>query len=74
MVDIDLIAINCFCKTGEGAVPYQVCANGNYLCVQKWQETMNETYAFTNSSLYIGWDASNPDIRLESSWAEYSES
>lgn len=74
VVDIDLIAINCFCKTGEGAVPYQVCANGNYLCVQKWQETMNETYAFTNSSLYIGWDASNPDIRLESSWAEYSES
>lgn len=73
-VDIDLLAINCFCKTGNGANPYQVCANGNYLCVQKWQETMNEIYAFTNSNLYIGWDASNPDIRLESSWVEYPES
>lgn len=69
-VDIDLIALNCFAKSTIGINAKQTCANGNYFCVRS-VVVSNSNYYFCNSSLYIGWDPSNPDLSQESSWIEY---
>jgi hypothetical protein len=69
-VDIDLIALNCFAKSTIGADSKQICANGNYFCVRNIVVS-GANYYFCNSSLYIGWDPSNPDLSQESSWIEY---
>ena len=63
IVDMDLIAsnnTNGYANLGS----FGDYANGNYLLACK-------DYG-GNMQTYVGWDASNPDIRLESSWTEYT--
>lgn len=69
-VDIDLIAVNCFANASYGINANQTCANGNYFCVKN-TIVSSSNYYFCNSSLYIGWDPSNPNISETSSWVDY---
>lgn len=63
IVDIDLIASNN--TNGYNSLEWSGSyCNGNYLLACKDFNGLMQTY--------VGWDASNPDIRLENSWTEYT--
>lgn len=47
------------------------CANGNYLCIHKTIPT-NDSYWDRAGILYIGWDSTNPDIRIPDAWPTYN--
>lgn len=62
-IDIDLMACNCT----DGYASLKACgayANGNYLLACKDYGGYQQ--------YYVGWDPSNPDITLDSSWIEYT--
>lgn len=64
-VDIDFVACNV--RIGNGltnAAPY---ANGNYLLIS------NGNSSGYNPQFYVGWDPSNPEIKLDASWTAYTE-
>lgn len=67
---------------------YSTVANGNYLCIRytgssstsynygiNFQQGFNTNPAYSlklDAALYVGWDSSNPDITLDSSWSLYT--
>lgn len=68
--DIDLLACN-GTNTYTGFSTWKPVANGNYLTAIIRQAQASDT--LNQTTYYIGWDPSNPDITQESSWPEYSE-
>ena len=62
---------------------YSSVANGNFLCVNNMTSATFTTYTLngnpsnygfsTYPALYVGWDASNPDITQASAWSLYDE-
>jgi hypothetical protein len=85
-VAIDLLAVNI--QKSSGSLPYvfDSAAGGSYL-ISNVSESINYNNAFcrgkigssgtTNYNIYpiiyVGWDASNPDITSESSWPVYTD-
>lgn len=65
VVDIDFLA-SCVYLNQTELVESGVYANGNYLLARK------NTDASGGCQYFVGWDASNPDIKDDSSWPEYS--
>jgi hypothetical protein len=64
-IDIDLMA----CNVTNGYASMKACgsyANGNYLLACKDYSGYQQ--------YYVGWDSSNPDITLDSSWSLYTGS
>ena len=72
-VDIDLLAVNCFAQNTYVISAKQTCADGNYLCVSTFKTSLSADFYYQNSTLYIGWDSSNPDFTVASSWTDYPE-
>jgi hypothetical protein len=64
IIDIDFLASNI--RPGDSLLDCEKVSNGNYLLVSRG--TTNEY----SPQYYVGWDHSNPDIKLDSSWSEYT--
>lgn len=69
-VDIDLLSVN-WIYGGNGIVPGNTYANGNYLCIYKKRSTASSGDSYSGA-LYCGWDSSNPDITAPTSWPEWT--
>lgn len=72
---IDLLAYNAPSTTSIYPSVYTSYSNGNYLCVTTYysdnMNAMNGAYLGSSyGCLFVGWDASNPDITQSSSWSE----
>lgn len=63
-VDIDFLAANV--RPGDTMSDCEAVANGNYILVSRG------TTSSYSPQYYVGWDPSNPDITLDSSWIEYT--
>lgn len=73
---IDLLATNVVLSanydTGMSSVIMNKSfANGNYLCIHKTRAT-SDSYWDRAGILYIGWDSTNPDIRIPDAWPVYN--
>lgn len=79
----ELLSISFQAATNLVPSIYSSVANGNFLCVNSITSTGFNTYAIngnptnyalaTYPALYVGWDASNPDITQASAWTEYTD-
>lgn len=71
---IDLLAVNVIAPY-SGAALWHPYANGNYLLAWYYAYSGGDTAisVLNGRFVYIGWDASNPDITADASWPTYTE-
>lgn len=83
IIDIDFLAYNFTNQLALLYPPYRRVASGNYMCVSKYNASsfdpkpLNGLYTTSSGpkyfpSLFIGWDASNPEITSEDAWQVYN--
>jgi hypothetical protein len=73
---IDLLATNVILSSNydynmSSVIMNKSFANGNYLCIHKTIPT-SDSYWDRAGILYIGWDSTNPDIRIPDAWPIYN--
>jgi hypothetical protein len=73
---IDLLATNVILSSNydynmSSVIMNKSFANGNYLCIHKTMPT-SDSYWDRAGILYIGWNSTNPDIRISDAWPIYN--